>query len=837
MQQDDQRYDAVIVGGGLAGSIAATMLARRGIRTLVLEARPAGKPQKVVVGEALTEGTSVFLRHELGMTDWLAKNAFRKYGFDFLVLPRNGQTAETMEDCHELLMSTTPLEAIPGAIRRLIPTFHIERTGMNQHLTDLAREAGAIYEEGASVDGIDIDDAGMDHKVHVTQDGQTRTVHCSWVVDCSGRRTVLGKQLGITHPAQGLDTAAIWNRFENVSDDIDVFRSFHGIDRRLQTIHFCGPGFWIWWIHQNDNLTSVGVSYDRNQHAPNIKTDDRGFGEMIRKFPPVAKLLENARPREEFQHYAHLPYQSEHWLSEKGYAIIGDAAWFTDALYSIGIETTCRQLMNVVPMIERSVRGEPLAADVATLWNEEFGRCQKAVLALNAFKYHHAWQSPQLVMQSAVYELSVIAELYHLQDKANWTPEVIAKYYRLQWYSPERLERLERFLEGSLPDADRDRGENAPLLKKALVPGPFVYRVTWPLWNVPGATHYFFELIRGWAYLERMAERHQQFPDGLSWMASEGYTPRAFEHGHTPKAVCKPKNPELPPMNTEARNKIWEGMPSFDEQLVPQMEAMRYFQAPTDEEITPAYRAYMAGDPAKLVDVWRAMANPVRARMDDKQRKLYEMSGRLPKAVMGRAFLLLIRSVLEAGKQFRAKLPADVRTAMETEFPWLEHRHEHIPAGYTPPLEFPEVFASWLTSGSLDDARVRWQLAAALNEVQQTVYSADSARVFGIEELVTHADREKALAENYLRHWSPRVTKELFRQTIYVLDALNAAVFELSFDKLGPLMTVRAALGVVSAPAEWRSFVQGLERPQWLLPVTHQESEMPSRSVEAALSN
>ena len=69
--------DVVVIGGGLAGSLASVMLARRGLKTVVLESRAAGKEQKVVVGEALTEGTSVFLRHEIGMTDWLKENAFR----------------------------------------------------------------------------------------------------------------------------------------------------------------------------------------------------------------------------------------------------------------------------------------------------------------------------------------------------------------------------------------------------------------------------------------------------------------------------------------------------------------------------------------------------------------------------------------------------------------------------------------------------------------------------------------------------------------------------------------------------------------------------------------
>src|SRR6476646_12140618 len=113
---DAKNVDVVVIGGGLIGSMAAVMMQRRGLRTLVLESRPKGKEQKVVVGEAITEGSSVFLRHEIGLTDWLKKNAYRKFGFDFLVRPRNADPPKTMDDCHELLLSLTPLEKNQSAL-------------------------------------------------------------------------------------------------------------------------------------------------------------------------------------------------------------------------------------------------------------------------------------------------------------------------------------------------------------------------------------------------------------------------------------------------------------------------------------------------------------------------------------------------------------------------------------------------------------------------------------------------------------------------------------------------------------------------------------------------
>ncbi len=510
-------YDVAVIGGGLIGSMAAVMLQRRGLSCVVLESRPWGKEQKVVVGEALTEGSSVFLRHEIGLGDWLKKNAYRKFGFDFLVRPRNGELPKTMEDCHELLLSLTPLEKNPGAFPKLIPTFHVERTTMNRHVAELAKAAGATFVDGASVERVEL---GEPHIINYARGGVPAELRARWVLDCSGRRTVLGRQLGITHTVPALDTAAVWNRFSGVNDDPAFWRTFHGVDRRRHTIHFCGQGFWFWWIHQRDNLTSVGVSYDKEQHQPNVKSDDHGFWEMVAKFPPVADALRGARPLEPYQYYAHLPYQSEHWLSARRYALVGDAAWFTDALYSIGIETSCRQLAMLQPIVVGDVRGDGVCAKSVARLNEEFGWTQKAVLELNRFKYKEGWHRPHVVMQTALYELGEIAELYHMQDPRRWRESTRQMHYRMQWGSQRRFESLKRFQQAALADGERDLSDGK-LLKKALLPGKRVYRVTWPLWKLPHARPYFFVLTRAWGFAERLAQRHALFPDGLGWMAAD----------------------------------------------------------------------------------------------------------------------------------------------------------------------------------------------------------------------------------------------------------------------------------------------------------------------------
>ncbi len=218
--------------------------------------------------------------------------------------------------------------------------------------------------------------------------------------------------------------------------------------------------------------------------------------------------------------------------------------------------------------------------------------------------------------------------------------------------------------------------------------------------------------------------------------------------------------------------------------------------------------------------MWREVAQPTRAELPGFTGRAYARAGLAPRRVSAQAFLASVRAVLEAGRQFRAGLSPAVRRALESEFPWLENRHEHIPPGWTPPLQFPAEFSMFIDVPSLDQARARWQLIAAINEIQQAHYSSYAAGLFRLPELNAHAARERALAINYFGHWAPDATGALWRQCILILDGLNAAVFDMMCDKQRGSMVGHSILGAVTSGDEWRAFVSGLDRPQRLLNVT-----------------
>ncbi len=268
------------------------------------------------------------------------------------------------------------------------------------------------------------------------------------------------------------------------------------------------------------------------------------------------------------------------------------------------------------------------------------------------------------------------------------------------------------------------------------------------------------------------------------------------------------------------RDRIYEGQPDFAEVMLPRLRARPFFRLATDEEIEGSLSAYRSGDIERLLTTWAAVASPVRATLGGLSGMIYRRSGLLPRRLLGLAFLSTMRGVLEAGRRLRSGLLPEVAAVIEGEFPWLESRHEHVPPGAVPRIDFAGEFGEFLQGGTLDDSRARWQLAAALNEVQQAHCSQHLAVLFRLPELSRHALRERELALNYLAHWSPRVTRDLWAQCIYVLDGLNAAVFAALQGREGLGIRLRALGGLLIGGDEWRLFCEGLARPQRLLKPT-----------------
>jgi hypothetical protein len=258
-------------------------------------------------------------------------------------------------------------------------------------------------------------------------------------------------------------------------------------------------------------------------------------------------------------------------------------------------------------------------------------------------------------------------------------------------------------------------------------------------------------------------------------------------------------------------------MAEFDARVLAALEKNVFFRQAPDGEIDASFAAYRSGDVARLIAAWNQRCEATRVKLPEVNARAFARAHLAPEITNGLAFLATARAALAAGIHFRKRLRDDVQRAFQSEFPWLENRHPHVPAGWAPACEFPLAIDAFFDA-KLDDAKARWQLVCALNEVMQQAYTRHLATLLALPRLAEHAAREEELAHNYFAHWSPECTRELWRQCIVVLDGINAAVFEACCKTELRKLIAFSLTGSLTRRRQWRDFLDGLSVPQPLVP-------------------
>jgi len=202
-------------------------------------------------------------------------------------------------------------------------SYQVLREEFDQLLLERAREVGAAVHEETAVESVAFDPEGVQLKVK--GGGEHR---CRFVIDASGRHSVVGTALGLKERYSDLRKFAVFSHYRGVERPEGprgtVTRMVRARDR------------WFWMIPMADDLMSVGVVCDTEAFRASGLKPETFLEESIAGQPAVADRMRTAERVREVHSasdysYRHRRLAGDRWL------LAGDAAGFIDPVFSSGV--------------------------------------------------------------------------------------------------------------------------------------------------------------------------------------------------------------------------------------------------------------------------------------------------------------------------------------------------------------------------------------------------------------------------------------------------------------------------------------------------------------------
>ncbi len=349
-------YDAVILGGGLAGLTLAlqTKQLQPSLSILILEKREGDAPDAAhKVGESTVELGTHYIREVLDLKDYMDEHQLPKHGLRFFFSPHQKNDISKR-------VELGPRNLLP------VPSHQIDRGTFENKLTELCLERGIEVQLGAKANGVDFAESG--HTVSFNVENIDKSVTARWVIDSTGRAGLLKRKLGLKKDINHAVCAA-WFRIKgdlNVdswSDNKEWNSYLEPGLRRLGTIHFMDKGYWVWLIPLATGNTSVGIVADPATHPLETYNSLDKALEWLKVNEPLC--FNNIEPRKEdildFKVLKHFALNSEKLYSTERWAISGESGIFLDAFYSPGTDFIALNNTLISDLIVRDNAGEDVA--------------------------------------------------------------------------------------------------------------------------------------------------------------------------------------------------------------------------------------------------------------------------------------------------------------------------------------------------------------------------------------------------------------------------------------------------------------------------------------------
>jgi len=325
----DEQSDVVVIGGGPAGSTAATLLAKLGHKVIALE--KAHHPRFHIGESLLPMNLPVFER--LGVLEKVRALGVYKPGADF--------EADTADGYNTYQFARAIGDSPPHA-------YQVWRQDFDQMLFEHARQTGADAREGHEV--VALEQLGpRDTRISVRrEDGTGYTIKTRYVVDASGRDTFLSVKKKLRRKNKEHQSAAIFGHFRGAElragedgGNISIYRFDHG---------------WMWMIPLPGGVMSVGAVC-RPEYLKRRKGRTVEFLlETLRQNAGLWKRMEHAQLiGDEVRVTGNYSYDSR-CMGGPGWVMVGDAFAFLDPVFSSGVYLAMSGAETAAKVVDAALR-------------------------------------------------------------------------------------------------------------------------------------------------------------------------------------------------------------------------------------------------------------------------------------------------------------------------------------------------------------------------------------------------------------------------------------------------------------------------------------------------
>ncbi|MBM3457874.1 MAG: NAD(P)/FAD-dependent oxidoreductase [Armatimonadetes bacterium] len=366
-----EEFEAIVIGGGPAGSTAGAVLAEHGRRVVVLE---KDRFPRYHIGESLMP-YCYFPLERIGVIEQIKQSNFpKKYSVQFV--STSGKVSQ-------------PFYFFQHLEHEAATTWQVVRSEFDQMLLQNARARGAeVREETRAVEILQ--ENGTVVGVRTESGGEERILRAPITLDASGRDALAVARNGWRVPDARLKKIAVWTYYRGALRD-------PGLDEGATTVAYLPEKGWFWYIPLPDDVVSVGIVADREY----LLDESREPAEIFaREIPRNPWIQEHLAPAQQFGRYwttSEYSYRSQYCAAD-GLVLVGDAFAFLDPVFSSGVFLALRSGELAADVAHAALQAGDVSAERFREYGETVCRGIEAMRNLVYAFYDHEFSFRNLFM-------------------------------------------------------------------------------------------------------------------------------------------------------------------------------------------------------------------------------------------------------------------------------------------------------------------------------------------------------------------------------------------------------------------------------------------------------